>query len=311
MAEQEIISAVVCVPTFRRPDWLLKTLSSLVEQQTGFGYAIVVVDNDGDDPRGAHAARDFLASSNIAHAIFVEEKQGNCHAINRAFGEAQKAFPDAGHFLMIDDDEVAHPDWLREMVGLAEAKGADIVGGPVYRLFEGKAPDGVRKHQLFISINGPTRQIDQLHGSGNCLIRSAVFDRLGTPYFDLKFNFLGGGDLEFFTRCRKAGFTTWWCADAEVNEFVPADRLTARFLMTRSIRTGSINYLVDRKNGLPAAAALLKNVVSLGLSVGRSLAVLMRTGHPVPASHPFLVSIGRFYAAFGFLPTPYKASRKT
>lgn len=311
MTDKGKISAVVCVPTFRRPDWLARTLASLAVQTADFGFAVVVVDNDAANPQGAAVARDFFARREMPHAVFLEENQGNCHAINRAFGEALKSFPDADYFLMIDDDEIAHENWLREMVGLADTHEADIVGGPVFRLFEGEAPAGVLKHQLFISINGPTRRIDQLHGSGNCLIRRTVFETLGTPYFDLRFNFLGGGDLDFFTRCRKAGFGTWWCSEAEINELVPADRLTARFLMTRSIRTGSINYVVDRKNGLPAPAALAKNVISLGLSIGRSIAVFLKTGHPLPASHPFLVSLGRFSAALGFLPAPYKAAEKS
>ncbi|MHA7774544.1 glycosyltransferase family 2 protein [Roseibium sp. M-1] len=311
MKEQGKISAVVCIPTFRRPDWLARTLASLAAQTAEFRFAVVVVDNDAANPQGAAVARDFFARQALPNAVFLEENQGNCHAINRAFSEALTSFPDADHLLMIDDDEIAHPDWLREMVGLAEVRSADIVGGPVFRLFESDAPAGIRTHQLFISINGETRQIDQLHGSGNCLIRRHVFGKLGAPFFDLQFNFLGGGDLDFFTRCRKAGFKTWWCSEAEISEFVPDSRMTSRFLMTRSIRTGSINYLVDRKNGLPAPAALAKNVISLGLSLGRSLLVLVRTGRALPASHPFLVSVGRFYAALGFLPAPYKAAQKS
>ena len=37
---------------------------------------------------------------------------------------------------MIDDDEIASPDWLEQMVGAAEATGADVVGGPVFPNFD-------------------------------------------------------------------------------------------------------------------------------------------------------------------------------
>ncbi|KZM49969.1 glycosyltransferase family 2 protein [Labrenzia sp. OB1] len=308
MSDQTKIEAVVCIPTFRRPDWLARTLASLAEQTADFRFAIVVVDNDAANPLGRDVAGKFFAAHAIANVIVTEEKQGNCFAINRAFSEALKTFPEADFFLMIDDDETAAPCWLAEMVGLAGREAADIVGGPVVRNFEGAVPEEVRIHPLFLSIDGATREIDQLHGSGNCLIRRHVFEKLGAPFFDLRFNFLGGGDMDFFTRCRRAGFRTLWNSKAEIQEFVPPERTSARFLMTRSIRTGSINYMVDRANGMPAAVACVKTLASLGLGVLRSIAALARTRRLLPASHPLLLPVGRAYAALGFLPAPYKAS---
>lgn len=300
------IEAVVCIPTFRRPDWLARTLRSVVDQRTDFGFAVVVVDNDGGNPAGAAFARDFLGARDVPHAVFVEHQQGNCHAINRAFTEAMAAYPEAEFLLMIDDDEFAMAGWLAAIVGLAKREKADIVGGPVNREFETPPEGAAARHPLFISIDGTTRPVDQIHGSGNCLMRRRVFEHFAPPPFDIRFNFLGGGDMEFFTRCRQAGFSTWWCEEAEVHEFVPAERITARFLMKRSLRTGSINYAIDRLHK-PLAAVLAKNVVSLGLGVARALSVLARTGSPLLASHPFLMPVGRVMASLGLLPTPYKA----
>ncbi|MEM9633941.1 MAG: glycosyltransferase family 2 protein, partial [Pseudomonadota bacterium] len=137
------------------------------------------------------------------------------------------------------------------------------------------------------------------------------FEKLGAPFFNLRFNYLGGGDMDFFTRCRMAGFKTFWSAEAVIHEFVPEERTTAKFLMTRSIRTGSINYMVDRSNGMSPITAFAKNAISLALGIGRSVSLLLRTRHLVQASHPLLVSIGRICAAFGFVPEPYKATPKT
>jgi len=301
------IEAVICIPTFRRPDWLAKTLASLKAQETDVAFAVVVVDNDAANPAGADVARSYLSREHIVHSVFVEENQGNCHAINRAFGEARRHYPQAEFFLMIDDDETAEPGWLAAMVGAARTTEAGIVGGPVLRKFEMPASDAVRWHPLFQSIDGPSRDLDQIHGTGNCLIRRRVFEGLASPDFDLRYNFLGGGDMDFFTRCRKAGFTFYWCADAIAYEFVPKDRTTARFLMARSVRTGSINYVIDRMQGMPQAKALLKNSVSLGLSFVRAASLLLRTGSPLVATHPILMSAGRIYACFGALPEPYKA----
>lgn len=298
----------MCIPTFRRPVWLERTLASVLSQETDFGFAIVVVDNDAAKAEGAARATQLLGQGELPHRIFVEGNQGNCHAINRAFIEAQEAFPDAEFFLMIDDDEMAMPGWLAAIVATAKAENADVVGGPVLRRFDVPVPEAIAQHPLFISIEGVTRKVDQIHGSGNCLIQRRVFAQMPVPPFDVRFNFLGGGDMEFFTRCKRAGLTTWWCEEAVIHEFVPAERVSARFLARRSIRTGSINYMVDRTH-MSAGKAVAKNVVSLGLGAMRSLGALVRTRSLIGASHPLLVSIGRVVAGLGFLPQPYKASR--
>lgn len=302
------VEAVVCVPTFRRPDWLARTLASLIAQETDFGFALVVVDNDAAGSQGAEKASEMLSASGLPHRVLIEPNQGNVHAINRAFSEAQTAFPQAEFFLMIDDDEMAMPGWLAAIVATAKNQDADIVGGPVRREFDVPVAGAIARHPLFVSIEGATGAIDQIHGSGNCLIRRRVFAQMALPPFDVRFNFLGGGDMEFFTRARRQGFSTWWCAEAVVHEFVPAERVSARFLLKRSIRTGSINYVIDRMDK-PAALVLAKNLGSLGLGFFRSLGLLVRTGSLLGASHPFLMSIGRVVASLGVLPQPYKASR--
>ncbi len=301
------VEAVICIPTFRRPDWLRRTLASVAAQQGDVGYAVVVVDNDGANPVGAALASEVLGATALPHTVVVEHRQGNCHAINRAFEVALSTYPDAPYLLMIDDDEIALPGWLQAMVGLARERGADLVGGPVIRQFEVEPDATVMRHPLFVSIDGETRRIDQLHGSGNCLIQRRVFERLPAPPFDVRFNFLGGGDMEFFTRCRLAGFETWWCAEAVAHEFVASGRTTASFLMKRSLRTGSINYMIDRLHR-PLAIALAKNAASLGLGVLRGVSVLLRTGSPLLASHPLLMPVGRVVASLGLLPKPYRSS---
>lgn len=302
------IEAVVCIPTFRRPDWLERTLRSVLAQEADFGFALVVVDNDAAKAEGAARATAVLSNSVIPHLVLAEGNQGNCHAINRAFTEAQAAFADAQFFLMIDDDEEAMPGWLAAMVSTARHENADIVGGPVLRRFDVPVTDAVALHPLFFSIDGTTRPVDQIHGSGNCLIRRQVFETMAKPPFDVRFNFLGGGDMDFFTRCRLAGFRSWWCEEAVIHEFVPAERVTANFLTRRSIRTGSINYVVDRTH-MSLAGAWAKNFGSLGLGILRSFGVLARTGSWLRASHPLLMPVGRVMASIGLLPAPYKAKR--
>lgn len=305
------IEAVVCVPTFRRPDWLARTLASLAAQTGSVTYAIVVIDNDAQNPSGAAVAREFLSRSGLPGEVAVEPEQGNCYAINAAFGLARQRYPAARYFLMIDDDEEAHPDWIAAMVGTAAEHNADIVGGPVLRSFAEAVPVGVRHHPLFGSIEAATGPVPIIHGSGNCLVSRRAFDSLTSPGFDVRFNFLGGGDMDFFTRCKARGLVFYWCAEAIVSERVPAERSRAGWLMKRSLRTGAINYTIDRIRHGSALLPMFKNAASLGLSLVRAAMILVRTRRALPASHPILMSVGRIMASLGSSPAPYRAQQQS
>jgi glycosyltransferase involved in cell wall biosynthesis len=303
--------AVICIPTFRRPAGLKNTLESLIAQVGAESFAVVVVENDAEKLEGKRVADAILASGALSGLSVVESNQGNCSAINTAFRTARERFPTAAFLLMIDDDEVASPTWIAEMVGAARSSEADLVGGPVVRRFEADPSRGLQSHPLFYSDFTGTGEVASLHGTGNCLVRRTVLEALGEPSLDPRFNFLGGGDMDFFTRCRLAGFKSYWNEDATVFETVPAQRMTTMWVLRRSISTGAINYTIDCKryrNGPGAAWVIAKNLVSLGLAPFRAARALLKTGHWLPASHPLCLSIGRNLAAMGFVPTPYKAA---
>jgi glycosyltransferase involved in cell wall biosynthesis len=302
--------AVVCIPSFRRPDGLKKTLASLATQQVDFSFAIVVIDNDGVGQEALAVTQSFLTDTGMLGQAFVEPQQGNCYAINSAFAKARSLYPSASYFLMIDDDEIASPIWLANMVRTAETLGVDIVGGPVIRAFDKPASKGVELHPLFGSIEAKTGPVDMIHGSGNCLLSKRVFERLEKPQFDVQFNFLGGGDMDFFTRSKRSGLRFGWSAEAIITEFVPVERMEPKWIMTRSLRTGIINYSIDRarRPGLQGAVMLqAKNIISLGLSLVRAVSVFAKTGQPLVATHPVLLSVGRVLASIGITLSPYKA----
>ena len=114
---------MVCIPSFRRPQHLRLTLKSLARQRTDRRFAVVIVENDASACGSVPVAAEFLASGKFQGLCVVEPKQGNCHAINAAFETALATFPAATNFLMIDDDEIASPDWLELMLRAAEANG--------------------------------------------------------------------------------------------------------------------------------------------------------------------------------------------
>jgi GT2 family glycosyltransferase len=306
------VEIVVCIPSFRRPTHLRQTLASLATQQTARPFAVVVVENDATGRAAVSVTREVFASGVIGGLCVVEPMQGNCHAINAAFGTARERFPAASMFLMIDDDEIATSTWLERMVKAAETTGAAVVGGPVLPNFGDGMARRLHRHPAFRPAYDRSGPVPIIYGSGNCLIRRSTFSRLADPRFDPRFNFLGGGDTDFFVRCRQAGLPFYWAADAVITETVPEARTRTQWLVTRGLRIGAINYRIETKaaDTLPARIKVFGRIAArLPLSLWQAARLAMTEPTLSAAAHPFVVAVGSALAAVGIEPHAYKASK--
>jgi glycosyltransferase involved in cell wall biosynthesis len=306
------VGIVVCIPSFRRPQHLRLTLESLVRQRTGRRFAVVIVENDASRSESAPVAAEFLASGRLAGLCMVEPRQGNCHAINAAFETALATFPEATSLLMIDDDEIASPDWLELMVRASEDTRVDLVGGPVQPNFDDPGKRELRRHPAFRPAYDTSGPVPVIYGCGNCLIKRSVFARLGDPAFDLRFNFLGGGDTDFFVRCRQAGMKFHWVAEAVITETVPDSRTHPGWLVLRGFRIGAINYHIEVKAARTVWSRIrliAKMLAMLPLSLFRAGRLALTEPKSVIALHPMTVAAGSALAAIGIEPQPYKASK--
>jgi glycosyltransferase involved in cell wall biosynthesis len=309
LLSQRALEAVVCVPTCRRPEMLRLTLQSLVDQTGPTRFAVVVVDNDPAGIAGVAIADAFFSAGLLEGHCVVEAQPGNCRACNRAFAEARRRFASAAYVLMIDDDEVADPEWLARMVGAARDRQVDIVGGPVVPHFLDGVPEALARHPVYWPAYSRSGFVPMIYGSGNFLIRRQAFELLSDPEFDLRYNFLGGGDTDFFTRCRRAGLTFYWEQAARVVETVPSERARAGWVARRGLRIGAVNYRVDEAASRSAIGRLrlaAKNGVLLPVSAYRSLRLLAQGEPMLVAAHPMMVAIGRVMAWLGFEPEPYR-----
>jgi GT2 family glycosyltransferase len=306
------IEIVVCIPCFRRPQHLRLTLESLAAQRTDRRFAVVIVENDALACGSVSVATEFLKAGKFPGLCVVEPRQGNCHAINAAFETALATFPAAKSFLMIDDDEIASRDWLELMVSAQDATGADVVGGPVLQNFGDDGKLGLGRHPAFRPAYDDSGPVPVIYGCGNCLIRRSVFARLANPAFDLRFNFLGGGDVDFFVRCQRQAMKFHWAAEALITETVPANRTSFGWLATRGLRIGAINYHVQRKatrSFWSRTRLLAKMLAQLPLSLFRAGSLFLREHKALIALHPVIVAAGSALAAVGIEPQPYKASK--
>lgn len=308
------IEAVVTVPTFKRPDLVMETMESLQKQKTDRRFAIIVMDNDAEKREGSEAVKPLFDGGDLTGIVLIAHNRGNCQAYNAGWETAVAYFPNFKHLLVIDDDEVADPNWLEQMCATAERFGVDVVGGPQLPVFTDPQHEGWARHPIFTPHYDSTGVVPVLYSSGNLLVSRKVLTEMPTPYFDLKFNFMGGGDSDLLSRIIQKGFRLAWCQEAVVSEVVPARRLEADWIRNRSLRNGVISTLVEKRKRadepLGNVRVVAKSLALLAASAPRGLLKLLRTGSLSIALYPVYIAIGRILAEFGYANEQYRNAEK-
>ncbi|MES2036905.1 MAG: glycosyltransferase family A protein [Pseudomonadota bacterium] len=233
----------ICICTYKRPDLLQRLLQAILTQTLrDVAIEVVVVDNDSN--QSAATVLGEMAAS-------FDERLKTINLANSNISLARNAAIAAASgnwIVMIDDDEVPVSDWLEQLVKVEKAEQADVVFAPVLPEFSESTPAWIRKGGYFDRRRMPTgTKIDHKDArSGNVLIRRSILQDIaasqkdGIGPFDPAFGTTGGEDTMLFRRLEKLGAVMVWCDEATADEFIPADRATAKWLLQRSYRTGQL-----------------------------------------------------------------------
>ena len=136
MTEQAAPHVCLCVPTFRRPEGLRKLLAHVERLSYAGAINVIVVDNDAEGRAGAAVVEQMATTFRFPLTCIVESRRGQTYAYNSAFVNACRAAPAPDYVAVLDDDEYPDPNWLSEMIRVAGEFRADIVGGPVFPVFD-------------------------------------------------------------------------------------------------------------------------------------------------------------------------------
>ena len=140
-----------------------------------------------------------------------------------------------------DDDQIAEPDWLLELMAAAQRTRARLIGGAVQLLLsenEIRQLPFVCRRLLGESTleGGPRRFGRKLYaGTGNLLVYRTVFDEIGL--FDETLS-EAGEDTDLNRRIRAAGIEGWFVPSAVVRHVVPGYRLGEDYFRWSSLRNG-------------------------------------------------------------------------
>jgi succinoglycan biosynthesis protein ExoM len=266
----------IAVPTYRRTAYLRDLLPALarltpVPECT---VDVVIADNDPDG-----GARDIVTEAQAAFPFALRyelvRERGLCAVRNFVLAYARDR---ADAIAMLDDDELPEPQWLAELLRVAQATGADAVVGPVPAIPPPDAPRWIREAR--------DRELPRFADGafvsdgwcGNCLVRVPSVAAFGLS-FDATLNFAGGEDQLFFRNLLAGGGTIAYAAHATAWEIFPPARRSVGFMLKRSFRRGNSLAVCElrlRSDAKMLALRALKGfaVIALGFVQMLPLAVL-------------------------------------
>jgi glucosyl-dolichyl phosphate glucuronosyltransferase len=227
-----LVSIVIC--TYNRPEDLARVLESLAPQVAARpDCELLVVENAVD--------ADTRELAEHARAKYVrEDRPGLSHARNRGWREARGAY-----VAYIDDDAVAHPDWLANMCAALAAEEPPMLGGPHYPFFLVAPPAWFPKESVTWTLGEEPRAMEvHEHLIGcNFVVRRAVLDELGGFRTDLGMiaDAQGyGEDTEIQDRLRGRipGARILYRPDVAIDHVVRAEKMTFGWWWRRTLRQG-------------------------------------------------------------------------
>ena len=237
MLAETLVQVAVCMITCRRPHGLgrlLKSLNNLTFKGSAPHIRFIIVDNDADG--SARPVYEGVQAMFAGHIEFViEPRRGIPQARNTAI---RCAGEQADFIAFVDDDEVAEPGWLEELLRVQREFSADVVAGPVLSRHDEGTPAWVIRGGHFEHARYRDGQQLTTAATGNVLIASRVLRGL-KEHFDESRALSGGTDVQFFCRVKQAGYSIVWADNAIVHEFVPASRATAGWILKRCYRHGT------------------------------------------------------------------------
>lgn len=231
----------VCIPTYKRPDMLRKTITSVVQGNLMGSninqVQIIVVDNDAE--RTAEVTVGDLIgvlpdNYKLHYSNFPQKGLSNVR--NELLSIALRLNPT--YVVFIDDDEYASGNWLKELVSTLTSNKADVVVGPVISVFEQEVPEYTS--YWFAKGDHPNNSRIKFVASNNLII-STEFLLKSRIQFDQRFNTTGAEDTYFGIQAEQEGANIYWAKKAIVYETVPEKRTNLNWLLKRRYR-GAITF---------------------------------------------------------------------
>jgi len=231
-------------------------------------WNIVVVDND-ELATNENFIKELSKDFPVPIIYGVQPKRGIASARNLAVELAG----DVEYVAFVDDDEVAEPNWLDELLmGMTRYK-ADMVAGPVLAAFEVPPEEWILRGGFFDRPRYQTGTGIKLSGTGNLLVSTKWLYKWNGP-FEERLNFIGGSDSLFFTKAYKMGAKIIWVDEAIVHEYNSPKRANLKWILKRNLRMGNTIVHVERISEEPIWKRIVRVIKCGGHLLGGILLLI-------------------------------------
>ena len=231
-----MIDLTVAICTWNRAKLLDQTLTRFRELTIpdGLCWEVIVVDNNCTDNTMS------VVTQHQAHLPLrgvVETKQGHSHARNRAVAEAK-----GNYLLWTDDDVLVDADWIvNHLQAVHDYPEAKFFGGPVRPWYETPPPGWVTRHfnrvkhcWAIVDLGPKTRPLraTEYPCGANVGFRLEVMHKYP---FDPKYGRIGAqlsseDETRVIEAIRRDGGEGVWIGNAGVDHFLPANRITPKYV---------------------------------------------------------------------------------
>lgn len=224
----------ICIATYNRNQLLDKLLLSILKQKlhSDIVLEIVVVDNNPDgNARGV--INKYEDKTEVKVKYFIQPIKNISLTRNKAVKES------SGEYLaFIDDDEFSDSEWIINLYKALIEFQADGVFGRVLSYFPSGTPDWIQECFVYNREAPKTGSIAASKRTGNCLIKTSLLKVLDEP-FNIAYGLTGGEDAMLFDRLTTEGAKFVNCKEAVTYEFVPEDRTSLSWLISRAFAMGN------------------------------------------------------------------------
>lgn len=233
-----MISVVVC--TYNRSELLSHCLRSLAEQTLSKQlYEIIVADNNSNDDTRLIAEEFARKESNIR--ICHEEKRGANHARNTGVGLARGEY-----VAFIDDDAVAYPDWLSNILNyIRQHRDVVVFGGPYDAYSLVPVPEWFPPEYGKLSLGDNERQVkigtEWITGT-NLIVKKDAFlnvggfqERLGSVENGI---FYYGEETRLLIDLSSCGYSVYYVPSVKVKHLIRSSKMNLKWLLISGYTVG-------------------------------------------------------------------------
>ena len=265
----------VVIPTYQRPQSLLRQLRSL-QEQTWSSVELLVVDNAADAELARQVA-EFNQTARLPVRYVPEPRLGVVHARHTG---AQAA---GGEILVFTDDDLTAAPAVLQAYAHAFATHPEMAaaGGPMRLVWESPPPPWLLEYMGQAKMFPPLSLLDiseefrlDPHGfffSGNMAIRREVLFQVGGFNPELVGElYFGDGEVGLYQKLWQRQMLIGYVPEALMYHYIPPPRMTVEYLCRRMANEGAADMYTHYHLGIPARLRLFRHAAAIAATNSKS-----------------------------------------